>query len=549
MPTTPSQQPAADWSWRDRLHALVAGPAVARRLHDAAQDERRAAEAAREQAAQLAAERDALTQERETLRARIADQETRLAALDARLADAANQRGELAAQQEVLRRSSHSTIVNLSLRTLTLVERQLGLIESLESTEEDADSLDSLFKLDHLATRMRRNSENVLVLADATGAGAARQGRTSTESVPLLDALRAAVSEIEHYERVNVQFLPRVDIVGRCADDIAHLLAELLENAAAFSPPTEEVAVSGWRLDGATGSNGEVMLCIEDAGIGIVAERIAELNELLASGAPGGMAAAAGADGEEPAGAPAGRGGAYSSRSMGLFVVARLAQRHGVRVQLREVAQGGTTAVVVLPDELLREPAPEERPTAAVPVSRPGAAVEARGDGPAQHPGLQSGQAGGALPARRPGAAPEPQPQPEADGAEQTPAGLPRRVPMAHHLPGSLQGSVPEAAAATPRNGTPANGAAVNGGTPRPPRPRTEDGPRHARGSDAAEELRRRLGGFQRGLSAGRAADVGDELPDEDAAPGVEPDGGVPGFGEFGAGGRADDEPRPEGDR
>ncbi|MEU0371064.1 nitrate- and nitrite sensing domain-containing protein [Streptomyces sp. NPDC006283] len=262
--------------------------------------------------------------------------------LTAARAELQQRTAETTAELERLRHTVHHTFVNLSLRTLGLVERQLGIIENLEEREQDPDRLATLFKLDHMATVMRRHSENLLVLAGTD------HGHGHVGPVPLVDVLRAAVSEIERYERVVIQSLPpHAQVAGFAADDLSHLVAELLENATSFSPPDAQVELSGWLLE-----SGEVMLSIQDAGIGMTAARIAEVNARL----------------EDPetyeSEPPAGREG----EGLGLRVAALLAERHGVRIQLREHKQGGITAVVVVPKGLLPTgpPAAGER---QVPVS------------------------------------------------------------------------------------------------------------------------------------------------------------------------------------
>ncbi|WP_234388687.1 MULTISPECIES: sensor histidine kinase [Streptomyces] len=264
---------------------------------------------------------------------------------------------ESAAQLERLRESIGGTFVNLALRTLGLVERQLGVIEGLEEREQDPDRLATLFKLDHFATVMRRHSENLLVLAGA------EHVQQHAGSVPMVDVVRAAVSEIERYERVRIAALPpHAHIAGFAADDLSHLLAELMENATAFSPPDLPVEVSGWLLE-----NGEVMLSVQDEGIGMTEERMSRLNGRLADFDPEATYDQEGEDG----------------LGLGLYVVARLAHRHGVRVQLREQKQGGIAAVVVLPDTLLAAVPGTAVPAASSPsdgtyaVSLPGADAEA----------------------------------------------------------------------------------------------------------------------------------------------------------------------------
>ncbi|WP_432054210.1 nitrate- and nitrite sensing domain-containing protein [Streptomyces sp. bgisy022] len=264
---------------------------------------------------------------------------------------------ESAAHLERLRTSIGGTFVSLALRTLGLVERQLGVIESLEEREDDPDRLATLFKLDHFATVMRRHSENLLVLA-----GTEHVQRTAGP-VPLVDVVRAAVSEIERYERVRIAALPpHAHVAGFAADDLSHLLAELMENATSFSPPDLPVEISGWLME-----NGEVMLSVQDEGIGMAADRLERLNERLTAFDPEAPYEHEGEDG----------------LGLGLYVVARLAQRHGLRVKLREQKQGGIAAVVVVPQSLLAAPTPSAVPaTGPVPggaasYSLPGADAEA----------------------------------------------------------------------------------------------------------------------------------------------------------------------------
>ncbi len=264
-----------------------------------------------------------------------------------KMADAREElRGQLADAAKQLTRtrdSIHGTFVNLALRTLGLVERQLAVIEGLEEREQDPDRLATLFKLDHFATVMRRHNENLLVLAGA------EHGQQHAGPVPLVDVVRAAVSEIERYERVRIAALPpHAHLAGFAADDASHLLAELLENATSFTPPELPVEISGWLLE-----SGDVMLSVQDEGIGMTADRLVRLNSRLADFDPD--APYDTADGTEEDGDGIG---------LGLYVVARLAHRHGVRVQLREQKQGGVAAVVVLPKALLA-PDPVAVPPAA----------------------------------------------------------------------------------------------------------------------------------------------------------------------------------------
>jgi Histidine kinase-, DNA gyrase B-, and HSP90-like ATPase len=201
------------------------------------------------------------------------------------------------------------------------VERQIHLIDDMEQGEQDAEQLGSLFQLDHLATRMRRNSENLLVLAGH------ETPRAWKQDVPLLDVLRAAVSEIERYERVSLNVQPGIAVRGQAVNDLVHLVAELVENATSYSPADTPVAVSGQLL-----TSGGVLLDITDQGVGMTADDIAHANWRL----------------DKPPVVDV-----TVSRRMGLFVVSRLAARHGIRVRLRSAVTGGLTALVWLPDEVV----------------------------------------------------------------------------------------------------------------------------------------------------------------------------------------------------
>ncbi|MEU6939709.1 sensor histidine kinase [Streptomyces rubiginosohelvolus] len=323
----------------------------------------------------LTAERSGLIKSRESL----AQQRTELQERTA----------ELATQLGQLKNTVHHTFVNLSLRTLGLVERQLGVIEGLEEREQDPERLATLFKLDHMATVMRRHSENMLVLAGA------EHGHGHAGPIPLVDVARAAVSEIERYERVTIQSLPpHAQIAGFAADDLSHLLAELLENATSFSPPDSHVELSGWLLE-----SGEVMLSVSDEGIGMSTVRMDELNARLA----------------DPASFEAGEQNADGA-GLGLQVTSLLAARHGVRVQLREQKGSGVTAVVVLPQALL----PKTLPAATPP------AVQLPGDAPTLNlPGSVAEANSNALPSRSPQPAALPEPAADAENAHETAAGTP----------------------------------------------------------------------------------------------------------------------------
>jgi len=297
----------------------------------------------------------------------------------------------LAANEAALRGNVNAMFVNLSRRSQSLVERQIRLIDSLEQGEQDPERLASLFQMDHLATRMRRNSENLLVLA---GHDASRRW---TQPVALVDVLRAAVSEIEQYERVTLNVQPGISVRGQAVNDVVHLLAELAENATSFSSAETPVTVSGHLL-----TSGGVLLDITDQGVGMGAEEMAHANWRLDNPPVVDVAV---------------------SRRMGLFVVARLAARHGIRVRLRPAAAGGLTALVWLPEEVVTHD------TAATPVPGPRRA-ELVG-GPAYPAGRDDPALGGFRDEARLAdesslAAPEPGPAQPAPA--DTPLG-PRRVP------------------------------------------------------------------------------------------------------------------------
>ncbi|MFF1713407.1 nitrate- and nitrite sensing domain-containing protein [Streptomyces sp. NPDC058268] len=365
LATEPAPQEPIRFTGRDDEFAQVVRSVNALHEHAAALTERLTTlEADRKH---LIGKRQSMADEREKLRAELA---------------------EASAHLERVRQSIHGTFVNLALRTLGLVERQLAVIENLEDREQDPDRLATLFKLDHFATVMRRHSENLLVLAGA------EHGHQHPGPVPLVDVVRAAVSEIERYERVCIATLPpHAHVAGFAADDISHLVAELLENATSFSPPDASVEVSGWLLE-----SGEVMLSVQDEGIGVTEDRMEELNSRLAEFRPD---------------------DAYDQESgdglgLGLYVVARLAARHGARVRLREQKQGGVAAVVVLPKSIL---------AAAPAVGAPPAGVPVAGAAPAVHlPGSEAEANSNVLPGRAAGTTAVPT-APEATDAPDVTAG------------------------------------------------------------------------------------------------------------------------------
>jgi signal transduction histidine kinase len=210
--------------------------------------------------------------------------------------------------------------VNLARRSQVLVHRQLSMLDNMERRSEDPDELSDLFRLDHLTTRMRRHAESLIILSGAA------PGRAWRKPVSLTNVVRAAVSEIEDYARVEVRQLPETSIVGVAVADLTHLLAEIVENAAQFSPPHTRVRITGEPV-----GNGYA-LEIEDRGLGMGKETLAEANRRIERSEALDL---------------------FDSDRLGLFVVSRLAARHGIKVHLRTSPYGGTTAVVLLPTALL----------------------------------------------------------------------------------------------------------------------------------------------------------------------------------------------------
>jgi signal transduction histidine kinase len=227
---------------------------------------------------------------------------------------------EAAVGQARLRKGINQVFVSLSLRNQSLLHKQLSLLDDMERATSDPSSLADLFRLDHLTTRMRRHAEGLLILAGST------PGRGWRDPVLVTDALNAAVSEVEDYVRVDVVTESSHFVAGTAVNDVIHLLAELIENATAFSPPHTRVEIRG-ELVGKG-----FAIEIEDRGLGIPADQLARINDRLASPPDFDLA---------------------DTDQLGLFVSARLAARHGIKVTLRESPFGGTAAVVMLPHSIM----------------------------------------------------------------------------------------------------------------------------------------------------------------------------------------------------
>ncbi|MEU4769220.1 nitrate- and nitrite sensing domain-containing protein [Actinosynnema sp. NPDC023794] len=260
----------------------------------------------------------------------------------------------LAVEQVALRANVNDMFINLSRRSQALVERQITVIDRLEQDEQDPDQLASLFELDHLATQMRRNSENLLVLSGTT------VNRRVTRPVPISEVLGAAVSEVEKYARIQIAPAPELKVQGRVVNDLAHLIAELLDNATAFSKPTTKVTVRAIET-----RRGEVSIRIHDRGVGMQEQDVVEANTKLADPPEVDVSVA---------------------REMGLYVVGQLAKRHNIRVTLsnNDDIEGGVTAQVVLPMDLLHrgpEPLAPRPAPAALPQRQAAPQLEESGVG------------------------------------------------------------------------------------------------------------------------------------------------------------------------
>ncbi len=225
-----------------------------------------------------------------------------------------------AVDEAAIRRGLNEVFLNIARRSQALLHRQLALLDRMERRTVEPEELEDLFRVDHLATRMRRHAEDLVILAGSA------PGRGWRNPVPVIDVIRGAVSEVEDYRRVDVSAVENAAIAGRAVGDIIHLLAELLENATSFSPPHTRVQVAAQTVP-----NGYAIE-IEDRGLGMMPEAIDAANHRLA---------------EPPEFDPA------DSARLGLFVVSQLSARHGVQVRLRASPYGGVTAVALIPTDLV----------------------------------------------------------------------------------------------------------------------------------------------------------------------------------------------------
>jgi signal transduction histidine kinase len=231
---------------------------------------------------------------------------------------------KLASGEAHLRAQVGDMFVTLSRRNTSLINQQLGLIETLESDEEDPQRLESLFRLDHLASRMRRNAESLVILSGAPTRA------TEQDDLSLTDVLQAAIAGVQDYRRVQLDAAPAQRVSGEASADVVHLLSELVDNALSYSPPSSKVMVTS------SFTRGGVIVQVTDGGLGIAEDALSELNEKLRAG---------------------GEVTPDTARRMGLFVVSRLALRHGLTVQLDHNDRMGITATVFLPTSVLSDTA------------------------------------------------------------------------------------------------------------------------------------------------------------------------------------------------
>ncbi|MCX4098137.1 nitrate- and nitrite sensing domain-containing protein [Nocardia sp. alder85J] len=341
---------------------------------------------------------------------------------------------ELASQQALLRHNTSESLANLGRRNQNLVRRQLGLISQFEQEELDPKALANMFELDHLATRMRRNAESLLVLVGEASP------RRWTEAIPLTDVIRAALSEVEDYRRVILRRVDDVPVAGSAVSELAHMVAELIENGLAFSPPDLEVEIYGRRL------GKQYMLAVVDHGVGMPPEQLAAANSRLRGETDFLLA---------------------PTRYLGHYVVGRLAARLKVEVELTVSPVSGVVARMLLPAEILAEQAamPEAKPKAeqlrAAPKAEPLPAAP------------KAEQLRAAPKAEQLRAAPKAAPLPAAPKPEQVRATpkppAPEPVPMSAGIPMTPLGPIPPLDPVKPLGPLSALGPVSLGGSVPPP--------------------------------------------------------------------------------
>lgn len=363
-----------------------------------------------------------------------------------------------AAERAELASGIAGVFVNLARRSQVLVHRQLNLLDGMERRADDPNELADLFRLDHLTTRMRRHAESLIILSGAA------PGRAWRRPVPLTQVVRAAVSEIEDYARVEVRRLADVSVTGAAVADLTHLLAELVENAAQFSPPHTKVRITGEPV-----GNGYAIE-IEDRGLGMGGELLVQANKRIEQSEALDL---------------------FDSDRLGLFVVSRLSNRHRIRVGLRASPYGGTTAVVLLPTALLHDEPPENAEPGTLPphaAHSPQTALPPRTDGgekPVPRAALTDRERRPAFPP--PVAVPDPDPDSDPDSGPDSEG------------TGATGGHTPEAhpapvTALRRRPRTPSAGRTPERGHPRTPfRQAAAEPPERAPRAEGDDELPRRV--------------------------------------------------------
>ncbi|MCG5218772.1 nitrate- and nitrite sensing domain-containing protein [Streptosporangium soli] len=369
----------------------------------------------------------------------------------------------VAVEQAELRRSIREVLLSLARRTQSLVHRQLALLDTMERRESDPKDLKDLFRVDHLATRMRRNAENLIVLS---GASPARSWR---RPVPMIDVVRGALAEVEDYTRVTVPPMGDVSLAGRAVGDVIHLLAELIENAVSYSPPYTTAEVVGQVV----GSG--YVIEIEDRGLGMSPEDLDAANERITNPPEFDL---------------------RDTSRLGLFVVSRLADRHGIRVSLKGSPYGGTTAVILLPNDIVigegdEERGPETDPGTLLPVPAEGALwngddakIARRTAALGEWTSMSEQSVKPVLAAIPDPVQPAREQEPPPDDSAFTPSGLPFRVPQASLAP------------------------ALRTDGPPPAEEPTED-------ERSPEEIRRIMGAYQAGTARGREEALGRHASDD----------------------------------
>ncbi|CAM3707370.1 nitrate- and nitrite sensing domain-containing protein [Nocardiopsis rhodophaea] len=350
---------------------------------------------------------------------------------------------QAAVRQAELREGINRVFLNIAHRSQTLVHRQLRLLDKMEHEQEDPEHLTELFKLDHLATRSRRNAENLLILGGET------PGRTWHRPMPLIDVLRGAISESGDYTRVERQHIARVQLKGPAVADVIHLVAELVDNATTFSPPHTQVRLSSDQVP-----NG-VVVEIEDRGLGMREDEFEAANELLA----------------HPPEFDVMR--LNEKMRLGLFVVSRLAHRHDIKVQLRSSPYGGVQAIVLLPTAVIAgDPLALPQGVENTGEQRIISAREERADGDGTDGTDGSGTSGDDT-----GAGPDTASGPSARGPATISNGTKQKDPTL--APGTLTGDV---LASTPT--PPSSSPSPSDTGPRPALPRREPRPGVWKGAD-----------------------------------------------------------------